>query len=92
MRTIFSNIVDHPSIHGVSSRFAKSLTDRQQKSPIVQNVGDIFLEFVPQFEPFILYGSKQLEGKFEFENERSINPNFGKVRRRHRAPERVAQA
>ncbi len=78
VRTIFSNIVDHPSIHGVSSRFAKAVTDRQQKNPIVQHVGDIFLEFAPQFEPFILYGSKQLEGKFEFENERSINPNFGK--------------
>jgi len=78
VRSIFSNIIDHPSIHGVSSRFAKALTERQQKSPVVQNVGDIFLEFVPQFEPFILYGSKQLEGKFEFENERSINKDFAK--------------
>ncbi|KAL1872290.1 hypothetical protein VTK73DRAFT_1672 [Phialemonium thermophilum] len=78
VRTIFSNIIDHPSIHMVSSRFAKALTDRQQKNPIVHNVGDIFLEFVPQFEPFILYGSKQLEGKFEFENERSINPQFAR--------------
>ncbi|KAK3365229.1 CNH domain-containing protein [Lasiosphaeria ovina] len=78
VRTIFSNIIDTPSIHGVSSRFAKALTERQQKSPVVQNVGDIFLEFVPQFEPFILYGSKQLEGKFEFENERAINKDFAK--------------
>ncbi|KJZ75946.1 hypothetical protein HIM_04770 [Hirsutella minnesotensis 3608] len=78
VKNIFSNIVDHPSIHTVSSRFASSLTTRQQKEPIVHNIGDIFLEFVPQFEPFILYGSKQLEGKFEFENERSINPFFGK--------------
>lgn len=78
VKNIFSNIVDHPSIHSVSSRFATSLTTRQQKEPIVHNIGDIFLEFVPLFEPFILYGSKQLEGKFEFENERSINPFFGK--------------
>ncbi|CEJ82850.1 Putative Rho-guanyl nucleotide exchange factor [[Torrubiella] hemipterigena] len=78
VKTIFSNIVDHPSIHTVSSRFAASLTTRQQKDPIVHNIGDIFLEFVPQFEPFIWYGSKQLEGKFEFENERSVNPFFAK--------------
>lgn len=78
VKNIFSNIVDHPSIHTVSSRFATSLTTRQQKEPIVHNIGDIFLEFVPQFEPFIWYGSKQLEGKFEFENERSINPFFSK--------------
>ena len=79
VKTIFSNIIDHPSIHSVSSRFATALTARQQKDPIVRNIGDIFLEYVPQFEPFILYGSKQMEGKFEFENERSINPFFSKL-------------
>lgn len=78
VRNIFSNIVDQPSIHAVSSRFAKSLTERQQKSPVVNHIGDIFLEFVPQFEPFIHYGAKQLEAKFEFENERSINKDFAK--------------
>ncbi|OTB15463.1 hypothetical protein K445DRAFT_61288 [Daldinia sp. EC12] len=78
VQNIFSNIIDHPSIHSVSSRFAKALTERQQKNPVVKNLGDIFLEIVPQFEPFILYGSKQLEAKFEFENERSSNPYFAK--------------
>ncbi|KAI2781287.1 CNH-domain-containing protein [Daldinia loculata] len=78
VQNIFSNIIDHPSIHSVSSRFAKALTERQQKHPVVKNLGDIFLEIVPQFEPFILYGSKQLEAKFEFENERSSNPYFAK--------------
>ncbi len=75
---VFSNIIDQPSIHGVSARFAKSLTERQQKSPVVYNVGDIFLEYAPQFEPFILYGSKQLEAKYEFENERSLNQAFSR--------------
>jgi transcription termination factor NusB len=79
VKNIFSNIIDHPSVHSVSSRFASSLTTRQQKDPIVQNIGDIFLEFAPQFEPFIFYGSRQLEAKFEFENERSINPFFSKL-------------
>ncbi|KAG0650347.1 Rho1 guanine nucleotide exchange factor 1 [Hyphodiscus hymeniophilus] len=78
VRTIFSNIIDPPSIHGVSSRFAEALTERQRKHPVVQCVGDIFLEFVPMFEPFIVYGSTQLAGKFEFENERSLNPSFSK--------------
>ncbi|KAK3336141.1 CNH domain-containing protein [Cercophora scortea] len=78
VRTIFSNIIDPPSIHGVSSRFAKAISERQNKHPVVANVGDIFLEFVPQFEPFILYGSKQLEGKFEFEQERAQNKEFAK--------------
>jgi len=76
VKHIFSNIIDHPSIHTVSSRFAKALTERQQKHPVVKNVGDIFLQHVPHFEPFIIYGAKQLEAKFEFENERSSNTNF----------------
>ncbi len=78
VRNIFSNVVDHPSIHAISSRFARALTERQQKNPVVKNIGDIFLEITPQFEPFILYGSKQLEAKFSFENERSSNTNFAK--------------
>lgn len=78
VKNIFSNIIDHPSIHAVSSRFANALTARQQKEPVVYNIGDKFLDFVPHFEPFIFYGSRQLEGKYEFENERSTNPYFSK--------------
>merc|ERR1712225_106197 len=78
VRAIFTNIVDSPSIHAVSSKFAESLTERQRKQPVVQCVGDIFLQYVPQFEPFITYGSNQLAAKFEFENERSLNPYFSK--------------
>jgi len=78
VRTIFSNIIDPPSIHAISSRFARALTERQQKAPVVKQIGDVFLEFVPQFEPFILYGSRQLEGKWEFEQEKSINKDFAR--------------
>lgn len=76
VQSIFSNIIDQPSIHSVSSKLAKGLTDRQQAGHVVRNVGDIFLDCVPAFEPFIQYGSKQLEAKYAFENERSTNPNF----------------
>lgn len=78
VKNIFSNLIDHPSIHTVSSRFASALTTRQQKEPVVYNIGDIFLDAAPLFEPFIWYGSKQLEAKYEFENERSNNPFFSK--------------
>lgn len=78
VKAIFSNIIDHPSLHLVSSKFARALTERQQKDPVVDHIGDVFLEFVPQFEPFIMYGSKQMEAKHEFENEKAINPYFAK--------------
>lgn len=75
VRTVFSNCME---VHGVNSRFAESLTRRQQEDPVVRNVGDIFLEYVPRFDPFIRYGAEQLWGKFEFEKERSTNPLFQK--------------
>ncbi len=78
VRTIFGNIIDSPSIHAVNSKFAERLTERQKEDPVVKCVGDLFLEFVPQFQPFIVYGSNQLNGKFEFEKEKSLNPYFSK--------------
>ena len=73
VRTVFSNCMD---VHAVNSRLADALTRRQQENPVVRNVGDIFLTFVPRFDPFIKYGANQLYGKWEFERERAANPAF----------------
>ncbi|KAI4135757.1 MAG: hypothetical protein LQ347_000391 [Umbilicaria vellea] len=75
VRTVFSNVMD---VHAVNSRMAEALTRRQQENPVVKNVGDIFLTFIPRFDPFIKYGANQLYGKYEFERERSSNPAFSK--------------
>ncbi|GAB7359681.1 hypothetical protein MBLNU230_g6858t1 [Neophaeotheca triangularis] len=75
IRTVFSNCQE---IHNVNARMASALTRRQQQGPVVRNVGDIFVEYVQQFAPFIKYGSNQLFGKFEFEKEKSSNGGFQK--------------
>lgn len=75
IRTVFGDVME---VHAVNSRLAEALTRRQQISPVVHNVGDIFLEFVPKFEPFITYGSNQLYGKYEFEKEKAANPSFAR--------------
>jgi RHO1 GDP-GTP exchange protein 1/2 len=75
IRTVFSNVLD---VHSVNSRMSESLNRRQQQNSVVRNVGDIFLEYVPRFEPFIKYGANQLYGKYEFEKERSANPAFSR--------------
>ena len=75
IRVVFSNCTE---VLSVNSRLAEALTRRQQESPVVKNVGDIFLAFVPRFEPFISYGAHQLFGKSEFERERSTNPAFSR--------------
>jgi len=75
IRTVFSNCQE---VHSVNSRMANALTRRQQQNPVVRNVGDIFLEYVPQFGPFIKYGANQLFGKFEFEKEKGSNSAFSR--------------
>ena len=75
IHNVFSNSME---VHSVNSRLADALTRRQQENPVVRNVGDIFLSFVPRFGPFIKYGANQLNGKYEFEKERSENPVFAK--------------
>src|SRR5690606_3237502 len=85
IRTVFSNVLE---VHAVNSQLAAELTARQQQSAIVNNIGDIFLKYVPKFEPFIKYGANQLYGKYEFEKEKSSNPAFAKfVEERERMKE-----
>ncbi|ODQ49792.1 CNH-domain-containing protein [Saitoella complicata NRRL Y-17804] len=75
IRTVFSNALE---IHAVNSRLADALTRRQNQKPVVHSIGDIFLEWIPHFDPFIRYGANQLYGKYEFEKEKSSNPYFMK--------------
>jgi hypothetical protein len=72
---VFWNINE---IYSVSSKFAEHLTLRQKRSEIVDKIGDLFLDAVPHFGPFVKYGSHQLYGKYEFEKEKSANPAFSK--------------
>ena len=75
IRTVFSNCQE---VYMVNSRLAEALTRRQQASPVVRNLGDIFLEYVTRFNPFIKYGANQLFGKYEFEKEKASNLAFSR--------------
>lgn len=75
IRTVFGNCLE---ILACNSRLAEALNTRQKESHVVHHVGDIFLHFVPGFDPFIKYGANQLYGKYEFEKEKSSNPAFAK--------------
>lgn len=62
----------------VNDEFSLRLSKRQRAEPVVRNVGDIFLEYIPQFGPFITYGANQMFGKYEYERERQSNPAFAR--------------
>jgi hypothetical protein len=72
---VFYNILE---VHSVNSKLADALQKRQNSFVIVEQIGDIFLEYAPLFDPFIKYGAHQLWGKYEFEREKNSNHVFAK--------------
>ena len=75
VRTVFGNCLD---VLAVNSKFADELSRRQKEQHVVHNIGDIFLKYVPQFDPFIKYGANQMYGKYEFEREKGSNAAFSR--------------
>ncbi|KAF3288600.1 RHO1 GDP-GTP exchange protein 2 [Orbilia oligospora] len=75
IKKVFSNMLE---VHSVNSKLAEALTKRQQNNAVIHNIGDIFLEYVPHFDPFIKYGANQLYGKYEFEREKASNQAFAR--------------
>lgn len=73
MTAVFSNLLE---IHSVNSRLSEALQKRQNAYAIVDSIGDLMLEHVVNFHPFVHYGSHQMIGKYTFETERAGNPAF----------------
>ncbi|KAJ7735632.1 RhoGEF Rgf2 [Mycena maculata] len=60
----------------VNTKLRDALNKRQRAYAVVEKIGDIFMDAVPHFQPFVSYGAHQLYGKYEFEKEKSANPAF----------------
>ncbi|KAL2426672.1 Rho1 guanine nucleotide exchange factor 1 [Exophiala dermatitidis] len=75
VRTVFGNCLEVLAVNG---RFAEELSKRQKEQHVVHTIGDVFLKWVPQFDPFIKYGANQMYGKYEFEKEKGANPAFAR--------------
>lgn len=85
LEQVFWNIHD---IIAVNTRLRDALNKRQKSYAVVEQIGDILLEAVPHFSPFVSYGAHQLYGKYEFEKEKSSNPAFAQfVEETERRPE-----
>ncbi|KAF5361828.1 hypothetical protein D9756_002262 [Leucocoprinus leucothites] len=73
IQQVFWNVRE---ILAVNTRLRDALSKRQKSYAVVDRIGDIFLEHVPHFGPFVAYGAHQLYGKYEFEREKGQNPAF----------------
>ncbi|KAG1838126.1 Dbl homology domain-containing protein, partial [Suillus subalutaceus] len=60
----------------VNTRLRDALNKQQKSYTVVEHIGDILLDSVLHFAPFVSYGAHQLYGKYEFEKEKSSNPVF----------------
>ncbi|KAF8074951.1 CNH-domain-containing protein [Lyophyllum atratum] len=82
---VFWNLHD---IIAVNTRLRDALNKRQKQYAVVERIGDILLDAVPHFSPFVQYGAHQLYGKYEFEKEKNSNPAFAQfVETTERLPE-----
>jgi len=72
---VFYNIKD---VYNVNSKLGEALLKRQQAYAVVPEIGDIFMDHVYNFSPFVLYGANQIEAKYEFEHEKNTNSYFSK--------------
>jgi hypothetical protein len=70
---VFWNLL---AIIEVNTRLRDALSKRQKQYAVVGEIGDIFKELVPFFEPFVEYGAHQMYGKYEFEKEKTNNTAF----------------
>ncbi|GAA5981039.1 hypothetical protein JCM10908_003959 [Rhodotorula pacifica] len=82
---VFWNVLE---VYAVNVRLCELLNKRQKQAHVVDHIGDIFLDLVPHFGPYVKYGAHQLYGKYEFEKEKGSNPAFAKfVDETERLPE-----
>ncbi|AGO10925.1 AaceriAFR585Wp [[Ashbya] aceris (nom. inval.)] len=75
IKHVFAHVND---IYSVNRRFLNALSERQKASPIVEGIGDVFLKFIPFFEPFVLYVASRPYAKYLIETQRSVNPYFAR--------------
>ena len=73
LEQVFWNIHD---IIAVNTRLRDAFNKRQKSYAVVEKLGDILLDAVPHFSPFVSYGAHQLYGKFQFETEKRQNEAF----------------
>ncbi|KAI8143965.1 hypothetical protein BJV82DRAFT_610038 [Fennellomyces sp. T-0311] len=73
IRSVFANTME---IYDLHVQLLTAFQERQSRSYVVNNIGDVMLEFVDRFDPFIEYGSSQYNAKYVLEQERTVNRAF----------------
>ncbi|PSK37798.1 hypothetical protein C7M61_003043 [Candidozyma pseudohaemuli] len=76
IRTVFGGVSE---LLRLAKSLSEALTNRQQQQkPVVESVGDVFLQFVGSFDPFIKYSGNKVFASFEHERQQQVNIKYAR--------------
>jgi hypothetical protein len=75
LSSVFLNMRE---LYNVNSKLFRKLIARQNENYVVYSIGDIFINIVDEFYPYVEYGSQQILAKSLLDEEKANNPEFVK--------------
>ncbi|XJO72365.1 hypothetical protein BDV3_003492 [Batrachochytrium dendrobatidis] len=75
IQDVFLNITE---LHTINSKLLRKLLIRQKENPVVDKIGDIFINIANEFYPYVEYGAKQVYAKNLLDEEKASNLDFVK--------------
>lgn len=76
IRTVFGGVND---LLRLAKSLSESLTARQQQEkPVIECIGDVVLQYVGSFEPFIKYSGNKVFASFEHERQQQVNMKYSR--------------
>lgn len=76
IQTVFGGVGD---LLRLGKGFSEALTKRQQQQkPVIEAIGDVFLDHVGNFEPFIRYSGNKVFATFEHERQQQVNIKYAR--------------
>lgn len=76
IRTVFGGVSE---LLRLAKSLSEALTARQQaQKPVVESIGDVFLLFIGNFDPFIKYSGNKVFASFEHERQQQVNVKYAR--------------
>lgn len=76
IRTVFGGV---NNLLRLSRSLSEALTARQQaQKPVIATIGDVFLQYVGNFEPFMEYSGNKVFASYEHERQQQVNFKYAR--------------
>lgn len=76
IRTVFGGV---NNLLRLSRSLSETLTSRQQaQKPVIDTIGDVFLQYVGNFDPFMEYSGNKVFASYEHERQQQVNFKYAR--------------